>query len=146
MRCGGGFKTKHWDTAAAKAIPCGGPVNSSLWLQNVSVNTGHTKIRGLLEAGDPYGEVRDAWHAKENVRDIYAIYDPATGKRWVEQLAGDFQSPAMPEEINQLGRTLRRWYHEITNWFKARVTNGPTEAVNNLIKRVKRVAFAFHQL
>lgn len=104
---------------------------------------GHTKIRGLLEAGDPYGEVRDAWHAKENVRDIYAIYDPATGAQWVEQLAGDFQSPAMPEEINQLGRTLRRWYHEITNWFKARVTNGPTEAVNNLIKRVKRVAFGF---
>ena len=23
---------------------------------------GHTKLRGLLDAGDPYGEVRDAWH------------------------------------------------------------------------------------
>ena len=23
---------------------------------------GHTKLRGLLDAGDPCGEVRDAWH------------------------------------------------------------------------------------
>ena len=25
-------------------------------------DNGHTKLRGLLDAGDPYGEVRDAWH------------------------------------------------------------------------------------
>ena len=26
---------------------------------------GAGRLRGLLEAGDPYGEVRTAWHAKE---------------------------------------------------------------------------------
>ena len=102
-----------------------------------------TRIRGLLDAGDPYGEVRDAWHAKENVRNIYATADPGTGERWVEQLSEDIQSPAMPQEINKLGLTLQRWHSEITNWHVAQVTNGPTEAVNNLIKRVKRVAFGF---
>ena len=30
-------------------------------------------------------------------------------------------------------------------WHHARVTNGPTEAVNNLIKRVKRAAFGFRR-
>ena len=25
---------------------------------------GQTRLRGLLDAGDPYGEVRTAWHAK----------------------------------------------------------------------------------
>ena len=29
------------------------------------------------------------------------------------------------------------------NWHAARVTNAPTEAANNLIKRVKRSAFGF---
>ena len=31
------------------------------------------------------------------------------------------------------------------NWRRARVTNGPTEAVNNLIERVKRAAFGFRR-
>ena len=30
-------------------------------------------LRGLLDAGDPHGEVRTAWHAKETVRGIYGI-------------------------------------------------------------------------
>ena len=32
---------------------------------------------------------------------------------------------------------------EITAWHACHFTNGPTEAMNNLIKRVKRVAFGF---
>ena len=28
---------------------------------------GQTRLRGLLDAGDPHGEVRTAWHAKETV-------------------------------------------------------------------------------
>jgi hypothetical protein len=37
--------------------------------------------------------------------------------------------------------TYRQWRHQIAAWHQARFTNGPTEAVNNLIKRIKRVAF-----
>jgi transposase len=39
---------------------------------------GHTRLRGLLRAGDPHGEVYDAWIAKECVRDIYTHHDPDT--------------------------------------------------------------------
>jgi transposase len=35
------------------------------------------KLRGLLDAGDLGGQVRTAWHAKEVVREIYTIDDPA---------------------------------------------------------------------
>ncbi len=31
----------------------------------------------------------------------------------------------------------------VSAWHRARVTNGPTEAINNLIKRIKRIAFGF---
>ena len=53
------------------------------------------------------------------------------------------KDPAMPPEINRLGRTISNWRHQIANWHAARVTNAATEAANNLIKRVKRVAFGF---
>ena len=52
----------------------------------------------------------------------------------------------MPEEINRLGRTIATWRTQISNWHAARVTNAPTKAANNLIKRVKRTAFGFTNL
>ena len=48
-----------------------------------------------------------------------------------------------PPEVNRLGRTIARWATQITNWHHSAVTNGPTEALNNLIKRIKRAAFGF---
>ena len=41
---------------------------------------------------------------------------------------------AMPPEIQRLGRTIQKWFDKITNFHLARATNGPTEALNNLIK------------
>ncbi len=36
---------------------------------------------------------------------------------------------------------MRRWRRQIAAWHDAQVTNGPTESMNNLTKRIKRVAF-----
>ena len=33
-----------------------------------------TRLLGLLNTGDPHGEVRLAWHAKETVRGLYQTY------------------------------------------------------------------------
>ena len=95
--------------------------------ENITDN-GRTRLRGLLDAGDPYGDVRDAWHAKETLRAIYDIADAEVGAATVNQLAQDLQDPAMPAEINRLGRTIWNWRHQIANWHAARVTNAATEA------------------
>ena len=76
------------------------------------------------------------------VRDIYLTRDPDTALAWVCRLAADLQHET-PPEIRQLGRTLQRWSQQIAAWHYPWVSNGPTEAVNNLIKRVKRAAFGF---
>ena len=102
---------------------------------------GNAKLVGLLRAGDPRGEVKMAWHAKEVVRQIYQIDDPALAVTFVAQLAADLQDDSCPPEVNSLGRTIARWKHQIAAWHHARVSNGPTEAINNLVKRIKRVAF-----
>ena len=98
---------------------------------------GRTRLRGLLDAGDPHGEVRTAWHGKETVRSIYDIDSPAVALRYTLQLAGDLQDESCPPEINRLGRTIARWTLQIANWHISKVTNGPTEALSNQIKRVQ---------
>jgi transposase len=106
---------------------------------------GRHKLLGLLDAGDPRGEVRTAWHAKETVRGIYDIDDPDLAADFVERLGHDLQDQDCPPEVRRLGRTIVRWADQISAWHRARVSNGPTEAINNLIKRVKRVAFGFRR-
>ena len=99
------------------------------------------KLTGLLAAGDPKGEVTTAWHAKEAVRELYAHRDPALALEWVDQLSADMRYRDSPPEIRQLGRTMRRWRTQIAAWHQAHVSNGPTETMNALSKRIKRVAF-----
>jgi transposase len=104
---------------------------------------GREKLTGLLRAGDPHGDVATVWQAKEAVRELYAHGDPDLALQWVTRLGRDLQDKDYPIEARSLGRTLVRWKHQIAAWHHAHVTNGPTEAVNNLIKRVKRAAFGF---
>jgi hypothetical protein len=106
---------------------------------------GRTRLLGLLGAGDPHGEVRMAWHSKEVVRSIYEIADPDLAEEFVDRLGVDLQDESCPPEVRQLGRTIVRWRTQIAAWHRSRVSNGPTEAMNNLIKRVKRVAFGFRR-
>jgi len=42
---------------------------------------------GLLQAGDPHGDVATMWQAKEAVRELHAHADLAL--QWVEQLGAD---------------------------------------------------------
>ena len=104
---------------------------------------GRTRLLGLLDAGDPDGEVRTAWHAKEVVRSIYDHHDPTLALEFVTRLGHDLQDRTCPPEIHRLGRTIVRWRHQIAAWHQARLTNAATEAANNLIKRIKRAAFGF---
>ena len=104
---------------------------------------GRAKLLGLLRAGDPHGDVATMWQAKEAVRELYAHGDPDLALEWVTQLSRDLQDTDYPIEARSLGRTLGNWKHEIAAWHHAHVSNGPTEAANNLIKRVKRAAFGF---
>ena len=106
---------------------------------------GEAKLLGLLEAGDPRGEVRMTWHAKETVRGLYAIDDPTEAATYLDELIDDMADREMPVEVRSLAGTLRRWRTQIIAWHHARVSNGPTEALNNLIKRIKRVAFGMRE-
>ena len=101
----------------------------------------HDRLMGLLRAGDPRREVWFAWNAKEVVRQIYDHTDHQLAVEWVDEIVSDFADREMPDEVRRLGRSIARWRDQIVAWHQSHVSNGPTEAVNNLVKRVKRVAF-----
>ena len=101
------------------------------------------RLRSLLELGDPNAEVAIAYRIKERMRDFYRASDGATARELLGELVFHCTRDAMPPEIRKLGATLKRWFDKICNYHLSRVTNGPTESINNLIKRIKRIGFGF---
>ncbi len=55
--------------------------------------------------------------------------------------AGHGIGAAMPPTMPRLGRTITRWASQITAWHRSHHTHGPTEAINDVAKRIKRVTF-----
>ena len=104
---------------------------------------GTEKMLGLVRAIDRYGQVEMTWSAKEAVRELYTVPDYELAGQFIDELIRDMADKSWPIEVRSLSRTLKRWRNEIIAWHKLHITNGPTEAMNNLAKRVKRVAFGF---
>ena len=55
------------------------------------------------------------------------------------------KDPTRAPEVRSLGRTLKNWRNGIIAWHQIQISNVPTEGANNLIKRVKRIAFGFRK-
>jgi transposase len=101
------------------------------------------RLTSLLALGDPHGEVAIAYRVKERLREFYQCTDMAPARAMLLELIEHCQRPTMPFELRKLGGTLHKWSDKICNFHIARVSNGPTEALNNLIKRIKRIGFGF---
>jgi transposase len=106
-------------------------------------NDATARLTSLLELGDPGGEVAIAYRIKERLRDFYRMLNPKEARQILEELVAHCRKRAMPPEVRTLGKSLQRWFEKLCNFHLARVSNGPTESLNNLIKRIKRVGFGF---
>jgi transposase len=106
---------------------------------------GERRLHRLLRAGDPRRELYDTWVAKECLRDLYTLAaDPALAADWLDQLTVDLADSPVPE-LGGMARTLRRWRGHILAWHTTGASNGPAEAVNLLIKKIKRVGHGFRR-
>ena len=101
------------------------------------------RLTSLLALGDPNAEVAIAYRVKERLREFYRTREPANARAMLDELIGHCRRRTMPAELQKLGRTLHTWFDKICNYHLARISNGPTEALNNLIKRIKRIGFGF---
>lgn len=101
------------------------------------------RLASLLQLGDPRGEVALAYRVKERLREFYRATDLNTARTMLSELIDHCLRPGLPTELNKLARTLKAWFDKICNYHIARISNGPTEALNNLIKRIKRIGYGF---
>ena len=101
------------------------------------------RLDALLALGDPDGEVAFAYGVKEAVTRFYETEDPAQAEELLRDIIDLGSKPSSPFEVRVFARTLENWFDQILAWHEAKVSNGPTEGMNNLLKRTKRVAFGF---
>jgi transposase len=97
-----------------------------------------------LRLGDPADEVLDAWLAKEHVRDVYLTDDAAEAAELLAK-ALRFCAASHVAEVRRLGRTLAAWSAEILAHHDTGASAGPTEAMNLLIEKVRRVGHGFRR-
>ena len=95
-----------------------------------------------LRAGDPDEDVLGAWLAKESVRDVYLTEDPTDAEVLLDKAIEGCRTDWVAE-IRSLGGTLTRWRTEILNHHRTGASNGPTEGLNLLVKKVKRAGHGF---
>ena len=93
-------------------------------------------------AGDPFDEVLDTVLAKEALRWSYAAQDLAEATRRFDAFIAECRISRVPE-LHRLARTALRWRTEILAHHRTGASNGPTEAVNLIVKKVLRVAHGF---
>lgn len=101
-----------------------------------------TRLHAGLNAGDPDGEVGVALLAKELLREVYIAADLAHARR---RLTVFYQCCAEADvpELTRLARTIAAWQDEILAYHHTGLSNGPTEAMNLLVKKIKRVGHGF---
>jgi transposase len=104
---------------------------------------GRARLRAGLAAGDPTGEVAAAWQGKELLRAVYRAGGLPAARAALDRFYR-WSDGVGVAELSRLARTVRAWEAEILAWHATGgCSNGPTEAINLLIKKVKRVGHGF---
>ena len=96
-----------------------------------------------LNAGDDGGQIAKTWIAAQDLRLIYRSASRQEAQRRLHRwLVSCADSDLL--ELHRLARTIGSWRDELLAYFDTGgVSNGRTEAVNLLIKKIKRVGHGF---
>jgi transposase len=114
-----------------------------LTAQEQLTQRGRVRLRAGLAIGDPTGEVVAAWQGKELLRGVYAADGTADARRALARFYHWCDGVGVAE-LSRLARTVRTWEAEILAFHSTGgCSNGPTEAMNLLVKKVKRVGHGF---
>ncbi len=105
------------------------------------------RLRRRLDEGDNLAcELTSAWFAKEALRAVYATTDRVEAVARLHAFYAEVDAWAVPE-ARRLARTIKAWEHELLAWHDTGGTsNGPTEAVNLLIEKIRRLGHGFRNL
>lgn len=87
-----------------------------------------------------------AWIVKEAVRDVYAAGTETAARAALAELYATADTVDVAE-CTRLVRTIGGWEDEVLAYYRSDgLSNAPTEAINALAKKVKRVGHGFRNL
>jgi transposase len=97
-----------------------------------------------LDAGDTTDEqLAKTWIAAQELRLLYRCPDRARAEQHLYAWLVHCADAGVPELL-RLAYTIDAWRPELLAYFDTdRISNGPTEAINLLIKKIKRVGHGF---
>lgn len=101
------------------------------------------RLTAALDAADRDGEIATAWIIAQETSLLYRAHDRADAARRLDDIRIAAVHAEVPE-LTRLARTLSAWRKEILAYYDtAGASNGPTEAMNALIKKIKRTGHGF---
>jgi transposase len=102
----------------------------------------HRLLTGL-DVGDVDGQVAAAWIAAQDLRLLYRATNRDDAERRLHRWLVHCADSNIPE-LHRLASTIDGWRPELLAYFDtAGISNGPTEAMNLLIKKIKRTGHGF---
>ena len=107
---------------------------------------GRARLNAGLAAGDPDDEVFYAHVVKEALRRVYAADDETAARDALDEFY-EAAAAADAPECTRLAKTIRRWETEVIAYYRNDgLSNARSEAVNALVKKIKRVGHGFRNL
>lgn len=110
--------------------------------EHVSHDTSQ-RLASMLKLGDPHAEVAFTYRIKERLWETYQQHHYTQAEPMLDHLITTAKRASSPPEVQQLARTLNRWKPQILAWHHTKLSNGPTESINNLIKHIKHTGYGF---
>jgi len=99
-----------------------------------------TRLLAGLDAGDLDQQIGLTWIAAQDLRRIYTSAIPAQAETRLYEWMVHCADSGVPE-LRRLATTIDSWTAEFLAYFTTGgISNGPTEAMNLLIKKIKRVS------
>jgi len=143
MTCGAGSSRKPSGTAVAATTRCTRSGGCCAAADNLTAHAWGRLLAGL-DVGDTDDQhIGRTWIAAQNLRLIYRATDRADAEQRLYRWLCHCADAGVPELI-RLARTIDSWREELLAYFDTGgISNGPTEAMNLLIKKIKRVGHGF---
>ncbi len=98
--------------------------------------------RALQQWLEHHPKIKELYHYKEALHALYRCRGYNRARAALIRLLDHMASSTLPE-IKTLRQTLMKWKVEILNYFSTGLTNGRTEAFNNIAKTLQKRAFGF---
>lgn len=83
-----------------------------------------------------------AWALKESLRALWKQPSRAAGERWWKRWYS-WATRSRLEPVKEVARMVKRHLHNVLTYFKHRITNAGSEAINSVLQMLKKRAFGY---